>query len=639
MADHFEANSPIDHMSDKEHLSANRPELGIIFDLLFSAETVIQMKEWYQSILRSNYDYVVFMTDRCYSFILLLEQLAGNYISESGKTKYLTDGAVLLHTAKMASHYSATGQMPRILIVDTQLIHGRNINHLVRALEGELLREIRKIRHNLADNDGEAQYIIRRDLIRNLSINVFEIANDQSVLYSDIGGKVHYARKTNAQEWRSFCNSISALILAAGMPNQAYIYGEEISEQQFKHLPKEDFIHTEYQNTDEYTKIHLYHDEVLIKAIGTIRVVEHKFSNKYLVIPFIFMPPLNDREEAELFTWLEERVPACSIYHNEVMTWKERFGRRTFNEYISLILSSILLNDFNDSYSIARQILPSDIVNLARNYFGPSHEFDYYCRLISDSINDARISQDELGNILARVHKATNAEFFQYSHDKGTYAEDDEEILKGEMEDLFYCLGANREAQAIYLMRNNHIQSPKRYARNLFENWNIIQFIYTESSCDDSIFTLQLVTALMLQFIDAEVLEVSSYPSVDFNIDGFMQYVKAGNQSLFTKPIRNYRYLPMLQWAESEAAIHERTLEEEMRRYFSSASCVVPEKDKKELLRFSSYLVQSGQKIKDWNTNLSIKIRFSEKAGIARGLNELIQAREETLSNYRAFCK
>ena len=620
----------------------NNQELEALFDLLFSAETINQMKEWYKSIIHSDSDFVVFMVRRCYLVALLLEQLTGIRMDENGRTRYLTDGAIFLHTGEIANDYLATGRMPRILIVDDLLIHGRSINHLVRVLEEELFREM-KISHYLQmTNEDEAQYIVHRDLSRAIGISIFERASGQSVLDRSIRNRVRYFKGADAPKWRGFSNSVSALILASGIPNAAYVYTEEISGLQFERLPKKDFIYTEYQNTNEYTKVYSYHDGNTIKAIGTIRVVKHKFSNKYRVIPFVFMPSMDDYEETLLFERLRNKVSACSVYYDEIISWRERFGRRTFNEYISLILSSALLNSFNDFYSITYQRSPFEVAKLARNYYGESHDFEFYCRLISDSVESTRLSDYELQDILVHTigyHEETSMGLIRYSQEQERWWQDDEERLKKEIEDLFYRMGINEEIQAAGLKRNDHMQSSKRYARNLFKSYDIIWFIYTELCSKHTMPTLQLVVALMLQFMDAGILAISSYPSVDFKVEGFMQFAKAGEQSLFIRPIRNYRYLPMLGRAEEEARIHEHTLEEELRIYFSSELCAVPEKDKDELLYFSFCLDRSYQNAKDWDINLLLmKMRFSEEDGMIREFSELMQVRREMLNNYKTFC-
>lgn len=578
-----------------------------------SKDDIYGITQWYNEILDSDSKYIVFIVRRCYLLALIMEKFTGRRMEDSNKTVYLTDAALYLWCKELADCYRETGKFPTILICDDVLIHGRNINHYIQGLEKELCALLEEYEN----------WIIKQALLQAIRIKVYVRADNKLLLLDRYGVKLSYIRKEKASYWHKLSYDISMLISKTDVAYASYIYTEKISGQEFEKINIEDYIETRYQNKTQFTKVNFIGKNDAVKAVATIRILKNRTQGEisYRVMPMVFLPNLDDKETNSLCDWITEKMAGTAFTQQEkniLYKLQEVNGKRTFSELLTLFLSQALLQQFNAEYGIVieKNDKCDEIDKLARNYnlSGFIDEFDDTKSFLRKIISEQIITVDEMRS---EIDKAVSLERSHFAIDTVSKDKTVEKNVKikivNELEQYFYDMAYEEERKA-YLQKQNDDHS---IAENLTRRVKSCGFVLKELLDHKSLDEAKIAVSYFLQMMDAGVLSVSSFAANYVHVVGFIQYAKAGEQSLLLYPLKEDEYMPMLYYMYQVCVRKCWKVENELKRYKAYEACELEDEKFEELLDFVKKLDDIGQSPEDWKENFRGKVQFEEETNFA----------------------
>ncbi len=589
---------------------------------ILGEETLKELEAWYESILRGDWKYVVFVVRKSYLLVLILEAITGKKMRQNSSTFFLTDAVLPLYVDKMAEEYRDTGKFPRIVLCDDLLIHGRNTNHLIEGIENELC-------NILSEYDSEQ---IKNALAQSLHIKVFMRIDAVTLLFGRYEFNVDYVRRERSAIWHKFSSDISMLIQRVNMANAAYIYSEHISAEQFEQIEeRKEYIETKYQNIRQYTKVKYVKTENAVQAIFTLRYIQDYNKNGYRVIPFVFLPNLATDETEnlmqEIFPFIDDELVRLfqSLY------WIE--GRRSFNELLTLYLSAVFMNDTEKKNPITideeekKAERKAELIKLARNYNFYGDE-ETAIQMLETLLGKITLSQEKLEEILRNKIPLTRTIF---TIDEENNKKQRNEIVN-RLEDYFYEAGGKSEKRAKELMDMVYFETPMRSERVVSGCCFTLKELNAGYSEQDS----QISMAYFLQLMDCGVVGISSFAPNKMNVVGFAQFAKAGEQSLLVMPLRYMEYIPFLVTMQKQCNRYEHETWEELARYQSSGMSDIPEKTAEQLTAFLQKLKEIGQRPAEWIENYLYRIDFENETDQGKAFH-FVQKQRMHMEQYISF--
>lgn len=592
------------------------------------------LKQWYKKAIDFGRGYVVFVVRRSYMLALIMERITGDKMHDLDEKFFLTDSSLFLRCDKLAEDYRRMRAFPPILLCDDVIRHGRNINHILLGLEERLC--------DLLCEDGENGYK-REDIINSLvaavQINVYMRLDEPLLLLGRYELKLHYYYKGDKAFWHRLSNSITRLILRADMANASYVYSEGLSADEFAPIESR-LIKTVYQNITQYTSIEYVGKTDKKKAVLTIRIVDNGkgSSNRYRVIPFVFLPNLGAGETQLLLDKTKEKLSEKS------KDWLERLyeidGKRTFNEALSLIYSDVLLREFmkkiNGLNENNTDIADDEIKKLVRNYNWSN--FKGTEAVLRKVLNLVEFSKEKLVEILESSIPDDKYVVECSQGDEREISSEQKRKIRRRSEDYFYNKGKGEEISALELSKLPYFETAQRSVRDV----RGCSFILRQLSEGYNEAEMDYFFAHFLQMMDAGILTLSSYAPNDMKVVGFAQFAKAGEQSLVVKPLRIYSYIQMLSKMQKECERLQKDIVQELLEYARTPRSGLTEDSVSKIKDFLKDIKEMEQKPQDWRGNFYMNLEQEEDVDQPLSLKELLQyyaVEEELLGNYEQYVK
>lgn len=598
--------------------------------LLLGRDVLDGLKEWYNDTLKCEWKYVVYMVRRSYMLALIMEELTGKKMEESSDAVFLTDAAFLLRCEELAEEYELNGCFPKILLCDDVCLHGRNFNHYIEALE-ERLYEL------LSNYDQEE---IRNALVEAIRLHVYVRSDGALLLLGRYELRLHHKGRKSAAFLHKISNSFSSLILHADMAYAGYIYSESVSGENIQKIDLQDYIGTEYQNTRQYARIGFVGTGEEKKAAFTLRIVQNINQKGYRVIPFVFLPNLNQEETWDLLDNLIFVLREHGISEDFCRTLREleaKPGKRSFNEWLSLIFSQAVLQEFNEKYQIQpeKKMAEQEIRKLARNYNW--HNLEETESLLKEVIQKCHLRISELSQIIDKSIPSSRKILKLRLEQNQEVSGERQNQIKEKLEDYFYIAGSKEELSAFELAKKPYYPTPKRSERVVRECGFILEELcrgFTEAETRYAI-------AYFLQMMDAGVLSLSSFASNNIIVVGFSQFAKAGEQSLLIRPLRMYEWIPVLAWIQQRCESYDLDIREEMQRYSRSEWCDLSQEQIDKSIRFLEEIGTIGQKAEDWNENYLEKKDLVKKRDESKITSVIVflDKQSQHVKRYEAYTK
>ncbi len=604
-------------------LSADE-ELRAVAERILGHDCVTELLAWYKEITGGDYQFVVFVVRRCYLLMLILAKILGisdGYVcrdEEMSGIKFLTDAASRLQCRYLAAYYREKLSFPKILFVDDILVHGRNLNRLIFDMEHRLYQELEEF-------DGEE---IHAAFVRAIEIKVFARERSNILLREVYERKLSYKNLLSPKEWRELSSNISFLILNADISNASYIFSEHLTEEEFKKLRNnsgfEAFEESTYQGTRQYTKVDFLQKGSAVKAVYTVRIIKTTYLGGYRVLPFIFLPEIGEQELQKLIGRIQMFIP-CSNWFDILY---EQNGHRSYQELLTLILSHILLLDFNHRFNISRNVDSKDwqeeLEKLTRNYAGENwtDTKEKLKSIVSSGLFN-------IGDLDGYLLEAISEEHFLAKIEcVGEKLGDSQkrDLLDWE-EAHFWKRGYTAEKQAYEYTKQLYLSGKMRSFQYMISVNNEFKEIFGEYTTREYLWSGVIY---FLQLMDAGIVGIVANGPIDKMITGYAQYVKYGEQALLSFTIKLYEYIPMLVLMQRKCSEMDRDINLEL-EHLSESGLLQQEGLKFELdsiKRYLDCLREMGHRVEDWSGNFYRRKAFAESGETYFSVKWLIDFRE-----------
>lgn len=608
-------------------LSMNNKNIAIggIISRIFDEEIERDMYQWYEDTVSGKWDYVVFVVRRSYILAQLLEKATGHYMSDVENTVYLTDASMFLCCSEFAEYYRMNDRFPKILLCDDLFIHGRNFNHILETMEERLEELLWDVEVN----------VLKQEFSRAVSVYVLIRTDAGSYLINRYGANFNYVRYEKAEKWHKLSSDFLSLVLESDNVSAAYIYSQFLEKTftEKKILNDNNFIKTSYQGEREYIKVYLSKDNNAIKCVPTLRIVKNKETDGYRAIPFVFFANYDKTTTDRLYSIVLKKI-ADEYGEKHIRYIKSLYGlnkNRSFSEFFTFIFSNTLLHQLNMDYKINQDDdmakVDYEIEKLVRNYYQ------------GDMPELKKIIKDFVMNPLFKTVQEL-CDFFEtnlsdeYVFIKFHQIDDnpDEKMIKTCLEDKFYKSGWDEEREACTFLENRFYSSENRFQRNTDDCAKVIGDIIDELNL--GLNGIKVFFAFFMQMMDAGILSISSNAGKNCEVFGLAQFVKTGEQALLIKPLRFYKYLPMLNEVKEFCELHrietedvlKKIIQSDFENYTAEDSQGVTEK---ELADFLKELDDINQEPKDWLNNYSSRLEKTESKNLMEQISSLIKYLDE----------
>ncbi len=595
---------------------------------ILGQEIFNELKEWYLYTFRGDREYVFFITRRSYLLALIFESITGKRMEKQPFKSFYTDSAIPLLVTEFATRYREWGSFPGILICDDLLIHGRNINFLAADLERRLIEE-------LSEYDSQE---ISLSLMEAIQINVHTCSSDKLLLRERYLIGTHYTRAESAEFYYRLSGNISSLILDSGFVNATYVVSELISESDFiKNGFENDFVKTSFQNNVQYAEVLYCGSSSTVKAAATLRLVKNEWEKGYRAVPFVFLPNLDMQETLAMHQRICGKMLESEYFTNQDKEYLdfllEQDGLRSYSEFITMILSYAVLQEFNRRYHI--KISPEDVERevhkVSLNY--PNRDgYDvsgFIQRLLWHSfLSDLETVDDIILNSLSEGRY-----LFNVSQNLISYT--DEDLLK-QLEDSIYSMGYTEERNAFLLLTDPSFTGKRHLARQVRGCGFLLREMAEHKDSD----TITKLISYFLQMLDAGTATLSSLGGSGMKVCGLSQFAKAGELSLLLYPLRFIEYMPFLADMHQDCMQWARELEDELVRFQKSGMGDIEDAVFDKILLFCQKLKGIGQSPEDWNGNFALRAKLkykSEKNDKLSQIMHLISIQRRHVENYERY--
>lgn len=593
-----------------EHIEANRELVLKKSTKFYLGDNNFKLAEkWYFYTLEEGWEYVVFVVRRAYLMALIMERITGRKIETNSKAIFLTDGALYSRCQELTKFYIEHGSFPRILLCEDVLLHGRNINYFLETMENRIL-EILKSQNREVPVDEEE---VRDKFSQAVKIHVLVKIDERLLLLNRYVMKTHICSTQSDTETHDFTNRISTLVSNSGLANASYIFSELITKEEFDRCQSYGFLTTIYKNITEYAHIETISVREEIKAVFTLRIIPNPLNNReYRVIPFVFIPNLGTEETEWLWEELKGRlrdnaVTNCEKFIRDLDSLEEISGKRTFNEWITLMMSQVILNDFNQRYNIhvrKTKEYSEQIRIIARNY--NITNLDETENHLDQIVNAEYLNKQSLISLITSSMKEER----KICRIGNVYSFSSANEIKYKIENYWYTTALNEEKEARQALKRPYYEAVDTSTRKVRGCGFTLAEIFDQ--CDEK--SVKLGFAYLLQMMDAGIIGVSSYTSKYIMVVGFAQFVKAGEASLLIYPLRLKEYIPLLTRIQSFCSRMDLDWREQTKIY---CKCVayshMDEETIKNISKFVDQLSDGLQTPKEWDINYDNDVEYVKK--------------------------
>lgn len=590
-------------------------------------EVLSEIQELYTKTVQQPWDYVVFVVRRSYLLALMMEKITG--VQMGKEARFLTDAAFMLQCREIAEQYRRNRRFPSVLLCDDILIHGRNINHFIEVVEKCLIDYLPEV------NKEE----IQQALVKSLKIRVYVRADAPLLLLGRYELNLEYVRREEPVFWRKLSNDISSLIVYSGMANASYVYSDWITKEQFQKLDLSSWKFTSYQGVKQYARVQFLTEHNHVKAVYTLRLISNRFGG-YRLIPFVFLPNLDEKESHKLLGYIHNKMAQKGFLTEETeqfCEWEGQRGKRSFNELVTLILSSAVLREYEEKCNVRvdERERGEEFKKLVRNYRQSdwNKTEDFLKRIVSTKIFSVKEFNQILLNTISKERKV----FSVFEGDGKEVSTDGQMEIVDALEKYFYGQGRREEIEAYELSGKPYFESSRR-SRRIARG---CCFLLNEVADNYSVEQAKYMIAYFLQMMDAGVLSLSSYAPSQIRVVGFAQFAKAGEQSLLLDILKHFEYIPVLAKIQSYCEYERLYIWQVLREYSFSPVCDLSRDVTEELEDLVQSLEEMGQKPADWNKNYLFKIDddYHIRRSGGKDITEYIQKQDSHVRHFMDYLK
>lgn len=553
-----------------------------------------QTEEFFLSVWNSNARYKVFLARRCLNIMYMMYR--ANYEKPDSlfdQTLY-SDGALLANVSEIADSYINWGIIPKILIVDDILIHGRTLNMLIDKL-------IDSIYECLLDKGVEfSKSDVEFDILQSLTIKVM-IQNTKPLLirkkyFQCFDCKSDKSDVWQPRYWHELSSRLSLLVLGGFFSNTSFVLSwHETEDSLGNHMlfanaaQNKGFKKYEWGGSSkgEAWIKPIFNLEGEVVAFYTLRITENEFDNNYRVIPFVILADfdcdfsdISEEKKVNFEKYFRNfdafsgktKVKSEALYlllsHNLLLLLQQEMGQRLIK------CGNLDIDKIDISFRMESLTQCNGIVSRVANLTEPLLSWSEMNTLIINSTKESK----PLFNI---TEKHNLEESINYSRLL-------EEIMANEGEEL------EQNAYLVYSGKIKNILDSKK--KNI---WNLCQQIERSTKGKISEENFTEIVGVILRLMDMGIVAIDAYNNELSNHSEFSCVYRAGEQSMFIHPRKYAQDLPVLIAMERDCVLNIAEIKKRIDNFYSDNLEYA-----ESLKNFMEMLYSSGQQVSDWDINM-----------------------------------
>lgn len=259
---------------------------------------------FFASVWDSCAPYKVFLARRCLNLMYMYYLCADDERkSEDLESSFFSDNALLSSAPEIAEAYRNTGMIPKILLVDEILVHGRSFNHLISEL-------IERIYTSLLDMRIEVDKTrLEQDVLFSIRIRVIFQSNNSLLLFGSYYKTLKAEKICSTKEWHQFSSAVCQAIAGGVVANTSFVpslqlrmFDSEEGNKLYRHLSEKADLYAHpfpYQNKflEKAWVYPLTSPDGAVRAVYTLRVIPGEMDGNPVIVPFVFFSGVKIRRE------------------------------------------------------------------------------------------------------------------------------------------------------------------------------------------------------------------------------------------------------------------------------------------------------------------------------------------------------
>lgn len=582
---------------------------------------------------------------------------------------FITDFALISIGEEIGKYYLSKRVMPKIILCDELLIHGRALNSIFCKLEEQVIRGLDDFQEG-----GEAlRASILAQLVDNTELFIYAQNKQTLLLYPRYHRKLRSYKICEKTEWRALSKKLSIAVAEANTCNAAYSWCVRVPRKspQYSRLKKAILDQPDERITAtsaciipdahfrQVNYLYFYPDINSPKIIGTVRVKENDTTNDLMVVSFPLIGDISHKTQCDLYRSLRETL--CD--NNRSLFWEQNdsFGypkrqsissSNRLSEINSLLLGMLLLSRWMESVSPLSDncsgFVP-DVRHMGANFTSFGNIVDRNSEIAKNEIQKlfcAGISKSAakgVFSILDNVAPIWDEEFYRNPNANYDLNRDRDSLnlIDRIIEDCVSSMGISAETRAYRALKSKIYSAEDPSFEK--EGMSITDFLQEiiSSMPQKSISVVAYIVAVVTQMMDLG--SIGMVPAYDADNDVSYINVRAGEQALFIKPARYEEYLLALRAITSICKNNHIDEKLEIERFVKGVflnhedeSSVDAECLSDELNMFVSEIQESGQDLREWDFPLVDCVnRINQRRGTTEDALEMIDKQYRLLSLYR----
>lgn len=546
-------------------------------------------------------------------------EISAKKYREVADAYYTTDTNIVCQGGGLADYYQRTGELPHILIVDEMLLHGRTLNHILTSLEHSILTALQ------VQSDRPVNAVtLQNEFVSKLEIRMFIQNNEPLLLLSRYQMRLWSDSIRTVSETRERSKQFALLVSVSNVNNNSYSWSivrrprppEPVWGSGARKLV------TTQASIRQTTYFWAYPSKKSPKAIFTFRWKHSNLSpeekeNYYLGVPFAVMGDIPLENSLKLYEQIMQDVPfgakflftryidpRISINKVDNAYW------RRISEFNELVLCGLFTRKLYGGTLTAEDL---DLDMLARNLTNFSEMLQNRVTF-DDPVCDelkalweftAQQTEERLTSYL-EILLADTTPLWEMEKEWVDVDKKAECLLEEVINDEISELGYRTEQNAREIYKIGLIPNEKRLS-----SWGVKCFLAEKLKeiidyyCVDEPAVIYTMLAILLQQMDLGVVSIA--PGILEAKNGQRQEsleLRAGEQSLFIKPIQYQRYIPILKRIKNRWETSWSDIEKEIDHFTERLKQEEPDIDDNLALDLKLFLYQMSaveQNPEDWD--------------------------------------
>lgn len=571
-------------------------------------ESFTLCKMFFESVWNSGAPYKVFMARRCMNLMYLFYRGFVERNSEELEKTFFTDQALLSNVREIAGIYEEMGFIPRILLMDEILLHGRTINEFVEKLIKGICRCLNE------DGFEYSRREVESEVFASVRIRVIMQSSKGILLDRKLWGLLRSEKICDLEKLHQFSSRVSQVIADGMVTNTSFvpslnIMPDAMGAELYSSLTNnamEKMTCSSYQGRflDKAWVYPLTSLEGEVKAIYTLRVVSSAIDGAKRVIPFVILPNIKNFKRT-LFALLDGK--ASLIAEKAYRYWGDESPAGI--EAFIMILSQNLLLLLLESKSIMKDdlllnsLMDYNKIHMTFRSHTPSVEAFY------EHITKRRtpwITWKQMDQLLLELTQNSDPLFSLRRYGRPalydqTSGIDYDDLIKNSVSNMVAQFGIDSEIHAYrQYIRKEYPSGRKSCQKYMAEVLLDLDKQIGYSAKDRRHFLIYTVSVL-LRYMDIGALSVTASCLSNGSDVEYCSLCGVGEQALFIMPFRHFKYLTVLELMECDSQEDIDCLIRTIKRWFFSR---INKTKAMELVEFVRSLYDMGQRVKDWNIDL-----------------------------------